>query len=105
MTFEIPEVAPAPAPLVPEPVRPDMSFQSRAEYSYVLYSEEVASEMRTWATITPFSGTRFAIEVTGVPEADIEKVIEDAIVNAEAQDSDPVINARANPSITFAQEI
>lgn len=97
---------PAPPPPVPNPIRPDMTLFGRSGYSYVIedmvYDE---SDYRCEAIVTLANDSKFIVGITGVPEADIEKVVEDAIVANEAIHNDPVIHVRSQKPPTAAAEI
>ena len=107
MTDETENLFPAP-PVVPSPnpVRPDMSLNGRAGFSYEIEEGEVnPGDLRSGAIVTLPNDTKFMVELTGVSEADREKTIEDAVVNHEVVHDDPVVQARVALPPTTPQEI
>jgi hypothetical protein len=92
-------------PHVPEEIRPDMSLEGRSGAVHVETTAEIKGKTYVSSVVTLSNGTAFAVDLTGVPEQDIDKVIEDEIVKMEIRHHDPVINLKANKNPTQAEEI
>ena len=94
-----------PAPLVPNEVRPDMSLAGRSGATHVETTVEIRGTTYVSSIVTLANDTAFAVDLTGVPEQDIDKVIEDEIVKMEIRHRDPVISAKSTMNPIQPNEI
>jgi hypothetical protein len=92
-------------PHVPEEIRPDMSLEGRSGAVHVETTAEIKGKTYVSSVVTLTNGTAFAVDLTGVPEQDIDKVIEDEIVKMEILHRDPVINLKTIIKPTQPSEI
>jgi len=92
-------------PHVPKEIRPDMSLEGRSGAVHVETTAEIKGKTYVSSVVTLANGHRFAVDLTGVPEQDIDKVIEDQIVKMEIRHRDPFINAKAAVNPTQPSEV
>ena len=92
-------------PHVPKEIRPDMSLEGRSSAVHVETTAEIKGKTYVSSVVTLTNGTAFAVDLTGVPEQDIDKVIEDEIVKMEIRHRDPVINAKNTVNPTQPSEV
>jgi hypothetical protein len=110
MTDEILPPPPDDIPLppsapIPNVERPDMSPPHRYGFSHEETTLAAGDVEHVTTVITLPNSEKFAVEITGVPEDDIEKIIEDAIITRESRHPDPAIHTKATVPSTVPQEI